>query len=94
MLVLQLPAPTAGSSRQQRQGRNTAPGAAEELYSKHFTLNVQPYGKGEWKLSLKAGLKAGIQQAEVSICFAIESGKQKRHIMAHQLFLSLLNQQS
>lgn len=90
MLVLQLPAPTAGSSRQQRPGRNTAPGAAEELYSKHFTLNVQPYGKGEWKLSLKAV----IQQAEVSICFAIESGKQKRHIMADQLLLSLLNQQS
>lgn len=47
MLVLQLPAPTAGSSRQQRPGRNTAPGAAEELYSKNFILNVQPYGKGE-----------------------------------------------
>lgn len=90
MLVLQLPAAIAGSSRQQRQGRNTAPDTAEELYSEHFTLYVQPYGKGEWKLSLKAG----IQQAEVSICFAIESGKQKRHIMAHQLLLSLLNQQS
>lgn len=47
MLVLQLPAAIAGSSRQQRQGRNTAPDTAEELYSEHFTLYVQPYGKGE-----------------------------------------------